>query len=159
MQSAKDSFYAALRERLAEVNPARTTVVDGVVRPALVVDENEASAVAALDGTFRLAWGKGASVGGGSHLMKMSCTIEYATSGIDGTNGDRGRTLGTLDRELMAISLPSRTAKSDYTKLPPVSTGTSMFWTDLEFASPKDEAGRLSRSATTTVYFVSEVQE
>ena len=30
MQFAKDSFYAALRERLQDVNPGRTTVVDGV---------------------------------------------------------------------------------------------------------------------------------
>ena len=33
MQFAKDSFYVTLRERLAEVNPARTTVVDGGVAP------------------------------------------------------------------------------------------------------------------------------
>jgi hypothetical protein len=159
MQFAKDSFYAALRERLAEVYPARTAVVDGVVRPAVAVEENEASDITAMDGTFRLTWGECARVGGGRRLMKMSCTIEYATPGFDGTSGDRGRTLATLDGELMAISQPLRTTKSDFTKLPPVSLGTSMFWTDLEFASPKDEAGRLSRSASTTVYFVSEVKE
>jgi len=159
MQFAKDSFYVTLRERLAEVNPARTTVVDGVLRPAVVVGENESSDIAALDGTFRLSWGECANVGGGSKLMKMSCTIDYMTPGTVGTGGDRGRLLGTMDGELMAISRPLRAVKSDYAKVPPVSMGTQMFWTDLEFAAPKDKAGRMSRTASTTVYFVSEVKE
>ena len=90
--------------------------------------------------------------------MRMDCTIAYATRGVDGTSGDRGRSLGTLDGELLAISRPLRTTKSDFSKVPPVSLGTSMFWTDLEFTPPKDEAGRLSRVATTTVYFASEVK-
>ena len=68
MQFAKDSFYVTLRERLAEVNPARTTVVDGVLRPAVVVGENESSDIAALDGTFRLSWGECANVGGGRQV-------------------------------------------------------------------------------------------
>ena len=40
MQAAKDSFYMALRERLAALNPARTMVIDGVTVPAIVVREN-----------------------------------------------------------------------------------------------------------------------
>lgn len=158
MQFAKDSFYAALRERLREVNPARTTVVDGVVRPAIVVAENEADDISALDATFRLTWGELATVGSRRRMMKMTCTIDYMTAGADGTHGDRGRTLGTLDGELMAIVQPLRTPKQDLTKVPPTSLGTQIFWTDLDFAQPKDEAGRLSRHATTTVYFASEVK-
>ena len=158
MQFAKDSFYAALRERLQEVNPARTAVVDGVVRPAIVVAENEASDVSALDATFRLAWGECATVGGGSRMMKMTCTIDYMTAGADGTHGDRGRLLGRLDGELMAIAQPLRTPKQDLTKVPPTSCGTQIFWTEMEFAEPQDEAGRLSRKATTTVYFAAEVK-
>jgi hypothetical protein len=141
------------------VNPARTAVVDGVLRPAVVVVENESSGVPALDGTFRLTWGSCANVGGGSKLMKMSCTIEYMTPGCDGTGGDRGRVLGAMDGELMAISRPLRAVKVDYAKVPPVSMGTQMFWTDLDFAEPKDEAGRINRTASTTVYFVNEVKE
>jgi hypothetical protein len=158
MQFAKDSFYAALRERLREVNPSRTTVVDGVERPAIVVAENEASDISALDSTFRLVWGQYTSVGGGSRMMKVSCTIDYMTCGEDGTHGDRGRTLGTLDGELLAIAQPLRAVKQDLTKIPPVSCGTQVFWTDLEFAQPKDDAGRLSRKAATTVYFLTEVK-
>lgn len=158
MQFAKDSFYAALRERLAELNPERTVVVDGILRPALVVSENEASDVFALDGTFRLTWTDCRSVSGDSGLMKMHCTIEYSTSGVDMTSGDRGRTLSTLDGELLAISQPPRTEKRDFTKIPAASLGTMVFWTDVEFAPPKDEAGRLSRTANTTIYFVREVK-
>lgn len=158
MQFTKDSFYAALRERLQEVNPERTTVVDGVVRPAIVIAENEASETSLLDATFRLSWGECTTVGSGSRMMKVSCTIDYMTAGEDGTHGDRGRLLGTLDGELMAIAQPLRTPKQDLTKIPPASLGTQIFWTELEFAQPKDEAGRLSRRATTTVYFAPEVK-
>jgi len=158
MQFAKDSFYAALRERLQELNPARTTVVDGVVRPAIVVAENEGSDMSAPDATFRLTWGQCASVGGGSFMMKVTCTVDYMTAGADGTHGDRGRTLGTLDGELLAISQPLRALKQDLTKIPPTSCGTQIFWTDLEFAQPEDNGGRLSRRATTTVYFLTEAK-
>jgi hypothetical protein len=156
VQFAKDSFYIAMRERLVEVNPERAVVVDGVVRPAVVVKENQAGDLTGMDQVFRLAWGECASVGG-SDLMKIRCTIEYATRGVDGTGGDRGRTLAALDRELMAIAQPPRTAKKNYAMVPATSLGTMVFWTELEFTAPKDEAGRMSRTASTTVYFVSEV--
>ena len=41
MQSAKDTFYVTLRDRLAALNPARTVVVRGMVRPGVLVEENE----------------------------------------------------------------------------------------------------------------------
>ena len=41
MQSAKDSFYSALRDRLAVVNPGRSVTLQGVARPAIFVAENE----------------------------------------------------------------------------------------------------------------------
>ena len=41
MQNAKDTFYTTLQSRLAAMNPARTIVVRGVVRPGTLVDENE----------------------------------------------------------------------------------------------------------------------
>ena len=41
MQSAKDSFYIALRGRLAALNPQRAVFLDGATRPAIVVCENE----------------------------------------------------------------------------------------------------------------------
>ena len=41
MQNAKDTFYELLRGRLAALNPDRTVVVRGVVRPGVLVEENE----------------------------------------------------------------------------------------------------------------------
>jgi hypothetical protein len=159
MQSAKDSFYVTLRDRLAEANPNRTVVVDGAVRPGVAVEENEAGDLAAMDGAFRVSWGGCTTVGGGSRLMKMDCTIRYATRGADGTGGDRGRTLTAMDADLLSISQPLRTAKMDYTTIPAKSLGTMVFWTDIEFGGPSDEAGRVEREARTTVYFFAATTE
>ena len=54
MQNAKDTFYLTLQGRLAVLNPARTMVVRGVLRPGTLVDENELpTAFVPLD-AFRL---------------------------------------------------------------------------------------------------------
>ncbi len=158
MQFAKDSFYVALRDRLAEVNPRRTTTVDGIVRPAVVVGENEGS-TAGQENTFVLAWGDAGFVGNGTRLMKMICAVSYRTNGVNGTNGDRGRVLGTMDGELMAMSQPPRTQKKNHGLIPPQSLGSVMFWTDFEFGPVKDETGCTSRTAQTTVYFYSEGEQ
>ena len=42
MQNAKDSFYMALRTRLASINPERTVLLRGTVRPAILLEEAEA---------------------------------------------------------------------------------------------------------------------
>ena len=53
MQSAKDSFYVSLRDRLAQYDPQRTATIDGVTRPAIAVVENEpVSAGPRLDGVY-----------------------------------------------------------------------------------------------------------
>jgi len=158
MQFAKDSFYVALRNNLAMVNPARTVTVEGVVRPAVVVAENE-GLLAGIENAFVLAWGDARFVGNGTKLMKMTCSIQYATRGATASGTDRGRVLGTLDGELMASTQPPRTQKQNYTMIPPQSLGTMIFWTELEFLPPKDEAGRIARTAQTTVYFYSEVEQ
>jgi hypothetical protein len=43
MQNAKDSFYIALRTRLAALNPERTILLRGTKRPGILVEEAEAS--------------------------------------------------------------------------------------------------------------------
>ena len=58
MQFAKDSFYMALRDRLASLNPQRTVTVNGVSRPAVIVAENEVVVpVEPLPDTFYIEWG------------------------------------------------------------------------------------------------------
>ena len=42
MQNAKDSFYMALRTRLTAINPERTILLRGAVRPGILVEEAEA---------------------------------------------------------------------------------------------------------------------
>lgn len=158
MQFAKDSFYIALRDRLATVNPARRVTVEGVVRPAVMVSDNEGP-VRDMDNVFVLSWREAGFVGNGTALMKMTCAIEYGTRGVSDSGGDRGRSLGTLDSELQQSAQPPRVQKTDYTTVPPRSLSTMMFWTDLEYGAPKDEAGRISRTAKTTVYFYSEVEQ
>ena len=41
MQNAKDTFYEVLRSRLVALNPERTIVLRGVMRPGVLVEENE----------------------------------------------------------------------------------------------------------------------
>ncbi len=43
MQFAKDSFFLALQQRLAGLNPARTITVNGATVPAVMVQENLAA--------------------------------------------------------------------------------------------------------------------
>jgi len=40
MQFAKDSFFLALQERLAGLNPGRTVTLNGTTVPAVAVVEN-----------------------------------------------------------------------------------------------------------------------
>jgi len=133
MQFAKDSFYMALRERLAGLNPQRTVTVNGVVRPAILVLENEMpTAQQQLPDAFYLQWA-GASVlpqhCGGRVLMKMECGITYVTRGSSQTEIDRGRCLGELDIELLSICQPSTTEKQDFSASPSVDLGSTVFWT------------------------------
>jgi hypothetical protein len=159
MQFAKDSFYVALRDRLSTLNPERTVVVDGVARPAIVVTENESDPAAAGENVFRITWAEAERVASSDALMKAMCLIRYATHGADDTGGNRGRSLGELDAELASICQPPRTQKMDYSKIPAGPLGTMMFWTDLEFREPNDEAGLMEREARTTLYFFSEVKQ
>ena len=50
MQNIKDSFFIAIRDRLAALNPQRTVTIQGGSRPAILVIENEISAAACLRG-------------------------------------------------------------------------------------------------------------
>ena len=93
MQFAKDSFYVALRDRLAALDPARTVVVAGRMRPAVLVDENEpANSALPLPNAFHLAWGIPEIVKGAESarrpLMKIDCTIAYRIAGAQ--SGARG---------------------------------------------------------------------
>src|SRR5436309_11047642 len=79
MQFAKDSFYMALRERLASLNPQRTVTLNGATRPAVVVAENElVIPVEPLPDAFYIEWGAAQAVETGTRtLIAMDCMISH----------------------------------------------------------------------------------
>jgi hypothetical protein len=167
MQNAKDTFYLTLRGRLAALNPARTTVVRGVVRPGILVEENELPTIAVLVDAFRLNWTalRVDSVGP-LPMVTMECSIRYATDGESGNGGmDRGRLLAGMDAELAsALCIPPQTAaKMNYSGasagVAPIAMGTNVFWSDPIFGDAAMVGERLERTATVQVLAYQEAGE
>jgi hypothetical protein len=186
MQFAKDSFFLALQQRLAGLNPARTVTINGATVPAVLVVENLPPTWAEPQpNTFYIEWGAAEVVEAGAGdgaLMSLDCAISYYTFGTVASMVDRGRALGQLDSELLAICQPPSTEKRDYTQSPSADLGTSVFWGQPSFVEGKgtgrywgrvsfpprvksgmsDEAeshqdARVERKVEMTVYFFSEV--
>jgi len=134
MQAAKDSFYMALRTRLAALNPTRTMVIDGVTVPAIVAREN------------------------------MEPRYNEAVPGVFYTGVDRGRVLAEMDRELLLICNPPHTEMLDYTQTPSDDLGTGVFWTMPQLGNAPGQAAiakqqwsaseaRVTRYAQLRIYF------
>jgi hypothetical protein len=186
MQFAKDSFFLALQQRLAALNPARTVTLNGATVPAILVVENLLPAAAdPQPNTFYLEWGAANVLdghAGNSALMSLACVISYFTLGTVASMVDRGRLLGQLDDELLGICQPPNTEKTDYTQSPSADLGTGTFWSQPAFdealtGGVEDDTaayqtgksakrlfytqdyqdGRVARRAQLTVYFFSEV--
>ena len=164
LQDVKDTFYAALRDRVAAVNPGRQVLVRGVLRPAVLVVENELPG-AAVDGIapgnlidcFCLRW---VSVRLDRGLMVLGCEVEYATDGTAGASGmDRGRALSALDAELIAAlgTAPSNVAAVTVSEALAgaatlIPTGTQVFWSDLALGDATMRGERMERTASLEVY-------
>ena len=165
MQAAKDSFYMALRDRLAGLNPARTIVVDGITIPAIVVRENmEPQFTEAQPEAFYVDWGEVQIVESTRPILGLDCHIWYASEGSGGAGVDRGRTLAEMDEELLRICQPPHTGMRDYSQSPSESLGSSIFWTMPDLAKgpgqvpiPKQQRSaseaRLTRYAQLKIYF------
>jgi hypothetical protein len=163
VQGVKDTFYSALRDRVATGNPARTTVVRGMLRPGVVVVEN-ALPGAAVDGialieTFCLRWTalRVDSLG----MVIASCEIRYATDGSAGTAGmDRGRALAAMDGELRGAlgASPQFTTQLEFAEVAgggaasATDNGTRVFWGDLAFGPAVIRSERMERTATVEVF-------
>jgi hypothetical protein len=167
MQNAKDTFYTTLQGRLAALNPSRTLVLRGLVRPATLVDENELpTAWIPLD-AFRLQWTKlHVACASALPLVEMECSIQYATDGSSGNGGmDRGRLLAAMDAELASAlaAEPHTVAKLNYAAagagVGPLATGTNVFWADPIFGATSAVGERLERTATVQVFANQEVGE
>jgi len=154
MQNAKDSFYMALRTRLATLNPERTTLLRGAVRPGILVEEAEAPFSQLPNDVFVLRWlGLGFDVDLASTMAAEECEIIYQTCGTQSFGGlDRGRLLSEMDKELLAILQPFYTPKLNYTATPPAAMLTQVFWDEPELSPIAIQRDRLSRSAKVTVY-------
>ena len=158
MQSAKDTFYITLRDRLAAFNPSRTIVVRGAVRPALVVSENELVAAVSPVESFVLSWADTAiDMSEPLPLHTMLCDIAYTTRGTTETLGmDRGRVLDAMDRELRSILQPAFAAKQNFDASPTETLGTIVFWSEPKFGAAEAKDGQIARTVQVGVYALQE---
>ena len=169
MQNARDTFYVTLRDRLAAVNPARTIVLRGLVRPGVLVEENELVSAALPVDAFCLHWTTlSVDAQGTLPLATMGCAIRYATDGDSGNGGmDRGRLLAAMDAELSAAlsAAPQHAVKMNYAGAAggsgeaPVAMGTNVFWGDTVFGAVVVEGERLERVTTVAVFCYQEAGE
>jgi len=161
MQNAKDSFYMALRNRLTTVNPNRTIMLRGAVRPGILVEEAEAPFSQLPNDVFVLRWlGMGADVDLASTMVAEECEILYQTLGSQAFGGlDRGRALSEMDEELVAILQPFFTPKLSYAATPPVALLTQVFWDEPGFTPCVTQRDRIGRSAKVMVYSYQEAGE
>lgn len=162
MQTTKDTFYVALRDRLVQFDPQLTITIDGATRPAIVVVENEPpSSLERQNDAFYIEWGMARAVHtASSTLMAMDCTISYTSAGDVNTGGvGRGRDLGRLDTDLLAICAPAQAYKCDYSSGPPTQLGSYIFWSIPEVTTVKTEAARTGHEAHITIWFYPEVNQ
>lgn len=161
MQNAKDSFYMALRARLVTINPARTILLRGAVRPGILVEEAEAPFSQLPNDVFVLRWlGLSTDMDIASAMAAEECDILYQTCGTQSFGGlDRGRALSEMDEEVRAIVAPFCTPKLNYAETPPAAMLTQVFWDEPGFTPVVVQRDRLSRSAKVTVYSYQEQGE
>jgi hypothetical protein len=161
MQNAKDSFYMALRTRLASINPERTILLRGAVRPGILVEEAEAPFSQLPNDVYVLRWlGLGVDTNLASTMVAEQCEILYQTCGTQSFGGlDRGRLLSEMDEEVTAMVQPFYTPKLNYTTTPPSAMLTNLFWDEPRFSPIVTQRDRLSRSANVMVYSYQEQGE
>ena len=161
MQNAKDSFYMALRTRLATINPERTVLLRGAMRPGILVEEAEAPFSQFPNDVFVLRWlGLGVELDLGSAMAGEECEIVYQTCGTQGFGGlDRGRSLSEMDEELVEMLQPFYTPKLNYTATPPAGMLTQVFWDEPGFTPIAIQRDQLSRSARVMIYSYQEQGE
>jgi hypothetical protein len=161
MQNAKDSFYMALRTRLAAINPERTILLRGAVRPGILEEEAEAPFSQLPNDVFVLRWlGLGVDFDMGSTMAAEQCEVIYQSCGTQSFGGlDRGRSLSEMDEELTAMVQPFWTPKLNYTATPPAQMLTNVFWDEPGFGPIVAQRDQLSRTAKVMVYSYQEQGE
>ncbi len=158
MQNAKDTFYITLRDRLTALNPSRTLVLRGAVRPAIVVPENELVAAISPVESFVLTWADTAIDSSEPlPLHTMLCDITYATRGTTETLGtDRGRVLDAMDRELRVMLQPASAVKQAFDASAVAAVTTNIFWSEPRFGIAIAKDGQIARTAQVSVFALQE---
>ena len=161
MQNARDSFYVALRTRLVAINPARTILLRGSVRPGILVEDAEAPFNQFPSDVFVLRWlSLAADVDLPTAMAAEECEIVYQTCGTQSFGGlDRGRALSVMDEELIAMIQPFSTPKLNFTAQPPAPMLTQVFWDEPALSPVAVQRDRLSRTARVSVYSYQEQGE
>ena len=161
MQNAKDSFYMALRTRMSEVNPARTILIRGSIRPGILVEEAEAPFTQVPADVFVLRWvGAGVEANLPSQMVAADCEISYQTLGTQAFGGlDRGRMLTEMDKELLTIAAPFQSPKCDYSVAPATAMLTNVFWDEPVFGPVVTQRDQLRRTVRVRVYSYEEEGE
>ena len=161
MQNAKDSFYIALRNRLAALNPARVMELRGVQRPSILLEEAEAPVKELPHDTFVLRWTiEEALEDMPTRLMQLTCEVHYATSGSQTYSGlDRGRAMAEMDRELLDLLVPMCTPKMNYTTVPALEMQTAVFWSEPVMGPLVTVRDTVSRVVTVQVFAFEEPGE
>jgi hypothetical protein len=161
MQNAKDSFYMALRTRLTTINPERTILLRGAVRPGILVEDAEAPFSQCPDDVYVLRWlGMAADMDLAMTMAAEQCEIVYQTCGTQSFGGlDRGRALSAMDEEVLAMVQPYWTPKLNYSAAPPGAMLTQVFWDEPVFSPIVIQRDRLGRTASVVVYSYQEQGE
>lgn len=161
MQNAKDSFYIALRTQLAVVNPERTILLRGSLRPGILVEEAEAPFAQLPNDVFVLRWlGLGTDLDLASAMTAQESEIVYQTCGTQAFGGlDRGRALSAMDEEVIAMLRPFCTPKFNYAVQPAATMLTQVFWDEPVFTPVVALRDRLGRSAKAVIYSYQEQGE
>jgi hypothetical protein len=151
----------ALRTRLVAINPERTILLRGTVRPGILVEEAEAPFGQLPSDVFVLRWlGLGVDVDLASTMAAEECEILYRTCGTQSFGGlDRGRALSEMDEELVAMLQPFYTPKLNYVATPPAAMLTNVFWDEPALTPIVTQRDQLSRSAKVMVYSYQEQGE
>ncbi len=154
MVDAKDSFYIALRDRLTLLNPQRTMVVRGALRPGILVEEAEPAVSQLPRDVYVLRWtGVSRDLSLPSNMVMLSCEIEYCTAGSDAACGlDRGRALASMDGEVGEMLEPASTPTMSFDVNPAAATGGTTFWSVPFFGPTTINRDCLGRVVKVTVF-------
>lgn len=161
MQNAKDSFYMALRTRLAAINPNRTVLLRGALRPGILVEEAEAPYAQLPNDVFVLRWlAMGMEMNLPATMAAQECEVIYQTCGTEAFGGlDRGRLLSEMDEELVAMIQPFQTPKMNYASQSAAAMLTQLFWDEPAFTPVVVLRDRLTRTAKMVIYSYQEQGE